>query len=226
MEKMVFTIEDDNTDVAVSITKKNGAIEQKVVEIDDLITNLVKDFKISTGLLPIGTRRYEGNASNYNIIIETPAKIRKCLISRLYNNKDISEKIDLPFPTCLACFKIIDFKIHRSNFFALQNSFQTGKESLMIFPYGNVYENGNICWGRNALPKIQSSMELVSVINTFFNSEFNGDLFNINYINPPMRNKDSNVLNFWELIRYCETKIEFEKSILKKSSTTIEKLFE
>jgi hypothetical protein len=46
---------------------------------------------------------------------------------------------------------------------------------LAPFPYGNVYDHGGICWGSASTKDVREPDE---TIQTFFQSGFNGDLFN------------------------------------------------
>ena len=58
------------------------------------------------------------------------------------------------------------------------------------FPYGNVHSDGYICWGDVHVSDLKSCIEVSSAVHSFFNSEFNSDLFDRN-------------INFKEVKRFC-----------------------
>lgn len=51
--------------------------------------------------------------------------------------------------------------------------------TLCPFPYGNVYSHGGVCWGTTLIRDLRQPGE---VVDAFFNSGFNGDLYTASYL--------------------------------------------
>lgn len=178
MSVLTIKISSDNPDVLISIDK-DGIISKKNVFIDGLISSLVNSYKFSTGIIPKGTRFFSGTSSNYIIGVETPAIIKPC---NLFINKEKSQ-ILLPIPKCLFTFNIGNSNIEGSFIHALKHSIFSKSDNLFIFPYGNSYDYGSICWGDVKIGKINSPIEVIGLISQFFDSYFNGDLFKDDTVN-------------------------------------------
>ena len=157
----------------------------KTVSISSFSEAFLKNSSLSTGILPIGARFFIGSASQYCIGIETSPMVRTCNI--LSDNKD---KIPLPFPPCLFIFFVKHKRLSESFLFALKSNIFTMGEVLYKFPYGNVHSDGYICWGDVHVSDLKSCIEVSSAVHSFFNSEFNSDLFDRN-------------INFKEVKRFC-----------------------
>ena len=48
---------------------------------------------------------------------------------------------------------------------------------LCYYPFGNVYDNGKICWGNTVFPKMTSIKDAEKLIQAFFDAETNNDLY-------------------------------------------------
>ena len=216
MSKIVIEIPEDSLNASLTIVGENNLIKKKSIAIEDLVSNLVSDYKLSTGLMPFGTRFFRGSSACYNLAVEIPAKVRDMTLSK-YNaagTKKIAEIIQIAYPTCLFYFTIKNSKIIELRLFALKYPIQTDNDTMFCFPFSNVYKDGRICWGSVALPKIAKPMELVSVINLFLASQFNGDLAGGNFSSP----KDKDIYDFWSVINYLKGMQEYPVETLVASS--------
>ena len=223
MGEVTFRITDEEP--SVKVTMVNDKITtQKNIHLDDLITELVSDYKISTGLLPQGTRMYKGAGSEYIACVEIAAKVRDFTISRYKDgNKLTDEIIQIPYPTCLFIFSIHNKIAVEIKLFALKHPLQTEKDKLYCFPFSNVYQDGRICWGQAGVSfKVKKPMEMVGIINQFLGSKFNGDIAQNNVT----LTKDCGFTDFWGLIRAVTGKSEFPLEFLKETNQKLKNILE
>jgi hypothetical protein len=212
MGDLLIKLPDGSSEAQLSL-KNGNLIEYKTVSIDELISNLISDFKFSTGILPNNTRFFSGTSIDYIIGIETPP------IKRIFYKKSKESgkvKIYIPFPICIFIFHVIKEKVCDSKLFSLKNTLMRDKDILCRFPFGNTFTDGRICWGSNKLPKICIPMNLVSCIATFFDASFNWDLFDDQTISG--KNWD-----FWKLIKELDEKESFPQEMLRQGNTNISK---
>lgn len=197
---------------------QDGIEKEKDVSVDNLISHLAQNHQFSTGLLPQGTRIYRGTTSDYKIAIEMPAKIRPMTYARIVeSDRQVTETTRVPFPICIFVFSIRSSEVRYSGLYCVRNPIQRLEDHLCYFPFGNVYVEGNICWGGAQLSRVNAPMELVGVINSFFDSVYNGDLFDSSMYNQPSHISEGEVSphDFWSFIRYLDGKSEFPAEMLK-----------
>jgi len=173
MDNLQITIPAESSDAHIMITR-NGNSNRKNVSLDDLIGALTSGYQISTGILPTGTKLFAGTRSAYKILIEVPGKVREILIGR--NESDLRSHV-VPFPRTAFVFNVKNNRAVSTHVYALANPISTLQDSLYVFPFGNVYDsNSSVCWGGVSLPEVREPINLSSIINLFFQSNFNGDL--------------------------------------------------
>lgn len=222
MGELIIKISEGSPNANITFTDDKGLVKQKSTEIESLISGLVSDYTLTTGLLPLGTRLYKGSNANFGIVIETPAKVRDMTLSK-YNStgsKRINEVIQVPYPVCLFYFNIKDGKMWDTRIHSLKYPIQSENDQLYCFPYSNVYRDGRVCWGEVTIPKIVKPMDLVGVINLFLGSQFNGDLAGGNFTPP----KDKNFNDFWSLVNYVKPMQEFPIEVLAASGLTLKQI--
>lgn len=202
----------------VSETKENGLTKSKNILIDDLMSALSNSLKIKEDFIPMGP--LPDNLIDMKIASLKPltAKIylffpegRKRLIyettryevvlPNILMEIDVSKDIvkDV-FIHCLE--KEMNLKKIRSDLF-----FQ--KITYYKYPFGNVREDGHICFGSNTMPKIEQVGQVCSIANLFFDAPGNSDYYTANRTN----------LNEGEIRRVYEflaDKDEFPYEILKE----------
>ena len=84
------------------------------------------------------------------------------------------------FPDLAFLFKVREGMVSASFCFALKwdESGMIGPASrLCYYPFGNVYDNGKICWGNTVFPKMTSIKDAEKLIQAFFDAETNNDLY-------------------------------------------------
>lgn len=218
MGELIIKIADGSPNANLTFIENSGLVKQKSTEINTLISGLVADYELTTGLMPLGTRFYRGSSANFGLVVEIPAKVRDMTLSK-YNSagtKRINEVIQVPYPTCIFYFNIKDGKVWDIRLHSLKYPIQTENDPLFCFPFSNVYQDGRICWGGVALPKISKPMDLVSIINLFLGSQFNGDLAGSNFMSP----KDKEIRDFWSLVSYVKPLQDFPMEILRPTGST------
>lgn len=222
---MTIRLASTSSEAHVSIVGEDGTVEQKTISVDELIAQLTSSQRISTGILPRGTRFYRGHASDYFIAVELIPKKRKLLVTKADNKL---EGKNVPVPRCLFVARILNKCLNRSWLFALKQPFSNMNDLIFSFPFGNVYEKGLICWGNAKIPPIKKPLDLVSVIATFFDSPFNGDLSESNYafISPPIVPDEYEVVELRTLIKYLDGMDEFPENMLYEKHIRLETLIE
>lgn len=205
---LIIKIPDNSSEARITLTGRDGIKKHKSVNIDDLISTLNANNKISTGLIPNNTKFFSGTKNEYIIGIESPRRVRRFIKA----NYEKSVDLNIPFPVCLFVFNVAGNRIKKSRLYSLRGSLNSETQSLYRFPFGNTYEDGKICWGNNSLPKINDIQNLISIIATFYDAPFNGDLFDHRTINS---NEESGS-DFWSLLKFLNGKDFFPDSLLYK----------
>ena len=192
-------------------THNNGKASVKHTTADSFAAAIAQNINFNTGVLPKGTRYFSGTVNNYKILIET-APMTKVLNlhsnARYDNEKGYKGHHEIvPFPHLLFHLAIVNGSITSSNTFALKKSLNTLQDRMYMFPYGNVYHNGNVCWG-SALKniKINTPMDTLKLIARFLDSQYNADLFDTHCV---LRNKLEGFgenFNFWRFVEYMKDK--------------------
>lgn len=217
-DELSIKINGGSDEASVVLTDKNGVKKHKIVVIDDLISQLTSSFKLSTGILPKNTRFFSGSLSNYIIGIEEPSRVRRFACK---HGDIMTTDIRVPFPTCLFAFSINGGRLNGSKVFATSgSSILKDTDPLFCFPFGNVYEDGRICWGSNRIPPANTPLAVTGIINLFYDAPFNGDLFDIAGVRYP----NSDVYNFHTLIGYMNGKDSFPYSLLQKTRLQVKNL--
>ena len=216
---LIITIPNEGNDANVAITKEDGTIDQKTVSLNDIITNLASSYKFSTGLLPRGTRAFSGSSVTYSIVIEAAARRREI------SHEDLREVV--PFPHCIFAFYVKNNTISNTRLYCRPQPLESDSDFLYNFPFGNVYHNdGRICWGSVSLPEIRTPMNLIGVVNMFFTSGFNGDLFDpgVSFNHPVYTGKERRINSLANLIRYMSKRDVFPADMLIESAKTLNNL--
>jgi hypothetical protein len=220
--ELVIRIPQGSAEANVSYVDTDGISKQKLVMVSDVVSSLMSSFKFSTGLLPNNTRFFSGTKTSYTIGIETPPRIRRFLKSSSSTGK-LPGELKIPFPTCLFVFEVKGGRITDTKVFALRGLAQREVDTVCRFPFGNTYNDGRVCWGSNKLPAIPNPLALVSIVATFFDAPFNGDLFDSSTIQRPADHKHK-LMDFWAMLVYLNKKEVFPQEMLYNLKIKIGKL--
>ncbi len=215
LEGATLTLEiGDGSSEAVAKLKSPDGVWTKTVSVADLLLELSKDMEITTGILPSGTKFYSGTRNRYRIGIEVSAKVR----TADFKLHEVGQRsMTVPFPEMFFVFAVGDRRITDSLLFACLPPIGRSHDRLYHFPFGNVWEDGRICWGNIAHPEIAEPIALDGVVNKFFSSIFSGHLVHgTNMFHPP-----SGVVNLRTLLEHLAGQEHFPDTMLKASDTTV-----
>lgn len=175
MEKnLTISIEQGNSRADIVVNHTNGTSVRKNISIQELkkaMDAVYADHLKGNMLGPIPEGYLEScysSPGNFRIWITLPAKIRTLMY--------YGQVCQIPFPSLLFYFEVIKTNISKSCLYAFHGKAAEGIP-LYRYPFGNVYENGNICWGNTQLPRILSLKDVEHLTEMFFMSDTNDDLF-------------------------------------------------
>jgi hypothetical protein len=179
----------------------------KTVATEDLISALASGFKITTGVLPHGTKFYSGTRQQYRIGIEVPGGRRMADFSLRAGKLSV----EIPFPDMLFVFEISRGIYSSSRAFSIIPPFGLPTHKLYMFPFGNVSAEGAICWGSAARGEVEDAIVLDSAVGKFFTSGFSGHyVFGTSTFAPP-----PGVGDLWEFLEFLKDKDDFPSECLR-----------
>lgn len=111
---------------------------------------------------------------------ETSFVITICVTSGMRYLCYYDERFYIPFPTLMFKFGVKKGRVIVSEVFSLDTNRPCRTSKLYRYPFGNVYDNGNICWGLNILKPVLCKKDLDDFVALFFSSGTNDDLFKSN----------------------------------------------
>lgn len=154
----------------------DGSRDEKGMVYTDLIGILSESTTgsryLNFGELPGGYLRGAVDISNSSSFL---AAIRLAPEKRIL--PFFGEEHIVPFPELLFLFKVISGKAIKSEVYALV--YKEGESVIAHYPFGNVHDNGSICWGRTTLPHLNNIKGTEKLIGLFFGSDTNNDLYSV-----------------------------------------------
>jgi len=185
----------DTSKIIIEITKSGARIESvsltggknvKTVAVADLASVFAKNTVLDTGLLPtLDGVAYYGQHSDKELVVYTGApRVRELTFHvRRGEERDRGQKtFQVPVPRTYLFMALQanretgTKKIVGTNMYAASNVVRNKTSQLLAFPFCNVYENRNICWGANTLSPIRELYGVQHYYDLFWSSPFNGDL--------------------------------------------------
>lgn len=164
-----------NTNLATVITNRcDGTAEQRKVNLLELTNALNATYKQELngellGAFPNGYLESRYNCpGNFSIWISLPQE--------KYTLMYYGKPYHIPFPSLLFYFKVVNTNVVKSYLYAVKDKAAPGI-MLYHYPFGNVYADGHICWGNTQLPHITTLKDTERLIEIFFMSDTNDDLF-------------------------------------------------
>ena len=218
MEDKTFSVEvlDGKREAVAKLRTKSGVLV-KPISVSDLILALSREMEMSTGVLPCGTRFFSGTKQAYTIGVQVPSGTR----AAQFDIGDGGLKLmTIPFPELLFVFKVDNDRLDttESSLFACLPPIGRPQDPLYFFPFGNVWENGGICWGDVHIPTIDELVVLDSVVAKFLSSIFSGHLVHGTAMFVP---PDPEVVNLRTLLEHLQGKQFFPDGTLKQSNVTL-----
>lgn len=176
LEKMKIEIRKGNDIAKVESFYDDGSRDERGLKYTDLVGILSESTAVSRylnfGELPGGYLRGAvdiGNSSSFLVAIRLAPGKR---ILPFFGEEHI-----VPFPELLFLFKVTNGRPLKSEVYALVC--KEGENVIAHYPFGNVYDSGSICWGRNTLPHLDSIKDTEKLIGLFFGSDTNNDLYSV-----------------------------------------------
>ncbi|MCH5248331.1 MAG: hypothetical protein J1E98_00290 [Lachnospiraceae bacterium] len=176
----------------VVITDNNGKKKSKIVEIGSLLKAFKCAVKMEADSAPIGKipfGYYDGAISMCSG--KLCADIVTVLPASMQLMKYENTQYDVCVPSLVFSFHVNKGRLERTQVFTLKDEEATEDSILYRYPYGNVHDNGNVCWGNNAFPVIPEIKRLETAMTLFIQSPCNSDLYEskkcIGQTNVPLR---------------------------------------
>lgn len=174
-EKITFVMTEGSGEVTVINDYANGTSKKRnlmVLDVAKAFNAMVEEQGVTgnfLGEMPYGyLNAVYQSPGNFKLWIALEEKKR----SMLYYGK--AEYI--PFPGLLLELEVLNSKVVKSNLFSFVGTACEGIR-LYRYPFGNVYTEGNICWGNMTLPLLTALKDADKIVNMFLTSETNDDLF-------------------------------------------------
>lgn len=165
------------TESALIKIEENGKLVKKTISIDELRATINENYIKDNEMLRIGKippnyydgyMKYNEGKFSCRVIFVLPRK-KRCIE---YSN----QLWWIPFPTLVFKFYVSNNFLIKSKLFATKGEICDDK-LLYFFPLGNVYDTGEICWGNVKFPQIHTIWDLNTIIDLFFRSPSNDELF-------------------------------------------------
>lgn len=215
MMKITAVLSTESANASVVI-EQNGKEVKKTISINDYRRicselNVAEGQKVRrVGELPAGF--YDGgvNEDVYEAIIKLPGGKRPLF----YHAKEYF----LPFPDVVFYFKATSTS---GNVTSSKVWFLDREEKLFKYPYGNVYQDGSICWGGNVLPRIRCLKDFEKLVTLFFSAATNEHLYKET---EALIDGKKVVLMQRELIDYVSKKEDFPMDLLVPYGRSIKEL--
>lgn len=168
--KITSIIDSDSADVVVRI-ENNGTEVQKTISFREY-RNACTNVSLEEMMVPRIGRLPDGfvDGGMYDGVQEAIIKVPKG--NRPFNY--LGTEYIIPYPDVV--FYIVTQQGHAK---ITKVWFADDEGVLYHYPFGNVYEDAQICWGQNVLPKVANMKELERFIEIFFSAITNDDLYRV-----------------------------------------------
>lgn len=140
-----------------------------------ILTNATYDETVGVilGKMPYGYYNAYVNNIGFSVIVSVPAKVAPF---QYFDSVYL-----IPFPRLVFYFAYEDGAKRRACCFAAKDDVLSKDTVLFHYPFSNVYESGEICFGRNQVPKCKSLSDVDDVVRLFYAAPSNNDLWKTEY---------------------------------------------
>lgn len=176
---MKLKAEIDGSLVAVQIINDRGETLRKHLTLNqyvELLNNSVENVESNNHIGSVPNGYYDAWISNiYD-------KTFSCIVTvsqSVYPAQYFEKMYRMPFPALVFYFDVKSGVVNKSKCFAMKDTVVTDTTKLYYFPYSNVYDDGNICWGTNQLPELSCLKDIDLLVQLFMGATYNNDLWTI-----------------------------------------------
>lgn len=182
MSKLHFILDDELPGGVQIEANENGIIKNKTISINDFVRSITSSIDRVLSLdyvLPKNCIRFFCKGDIIGIVFT----VDKCIAPAIHKTFEGNNTFILPYPNLLfiTYYNLISCKLTSSKVYALKESSRDNPE-LFYFPYGNVYDDGKICYGDNEILLKKQRLDLATkeFVDVFLSSPYNGDLYQLN----------------------------------------------
>lgn len=182
MEILSFSFTDDIPDGLIMRKNNEGKIKEKIISVNDFIRSLTKVAQAGLTMnywLPPNCLNLAYQGDELRVVVTSDA----ITAPATYHDRTTKEDSGyiIPYPKLLFCliFNVNSGVLQNAQVFALKDDNAENNPDLYVFPYSNVYTNGNICFGGNVFKLNDERLDLAvsSLIEMFYATPYNGDLY-------------------------------------------------
>lgn len=162
----------------IVVTDNAGKKSFKTVEVGSLLKALKCAVKLEAEQAPIGKipfGYYDGAISICSG--KLCADIVTMLPASMQMMKYENTQYDVCMPSLVFSFHVNKGRMENTRVYTLKDEKPTDNSVLYRYPYGNVHDDGRICWGTNAFPDIHEIKRLETAMTLFIQSPCNSDLY-------------------------------------------------
>lgn len=219
MSKITVMFDSGQTQQVFVQSESDGFITSKMISFEDF-KYILNDCQLKRQTYRIGRLpetyfdgvRVDSNELSGIFLFYVPAALQKMT----YVSENDSSMI--PFPNLLFCFYCSNGIVTLSRVFATPEKKDrlNDNSDLYYYPFGNVGEEGRICFGSNKIPVMDSISSFEYLIAVFLSSPTNNDLFQPRFT--------SSGLPLSEVIRLVASTDKFNTSLLVKNRMKVKDL--
>lgn len=161
-------------DKGVDITIKDGnSIQRKCISLTSYLSILnesvqTEEIYLDLGRMPYGYQNGGISPSKKHSFwcsVKLPAQERTLLY--------YDSVYTVPFPGLYFCFHVENKKLTKSICYACEEE----SDKLYYYPFGNVHDDGKICWGNCTIPEVEQISDVEKYVQLFFSGSTNDDLW-------------------------------------------------
>lgn len=156
---------------SIFLIEKNGTIKQRQIEpqslfqvlqssIEDKVVNIYESPPLPKNCIYYGVIEWFMKEPAQVVVIERD----KCI--RPYNH--FGDTYMVGYPKLLFAYLVKGGRVTSTAVVAAKDEFIKSNSSVYHFPYGNVYDNGRVCWGNFSHPPVTELADLTFYPESFY----------------------------------------------------------
>lgn len=162
--------------VTIELVNDDNQVKKKTVSVEDFIDSLANATKKQNEFIRVGKLPY----GYYDAAFSVENDSFKC-VTIIPKGKQTVKYKDLvfciPFPSLAFYFEVLKGNLTNSCCYAIADTDHNDNTSLYRYPFGNVYDDGDICWGNNQIEYISNIKKIENIITLFYCLPTNDDMY-------------------------------------------------